>query len=826
LRSNPYWKHWLAFAVVVAASFAVLGYYGFETYRKAPPYPQQVVTEGGRTLFTGDDIFQGQAVWQSMGGQQVGSIWGHGAYVAPDWSTDWLHREILYVAEQWSQRDYGKSFDQLSEGERAEVKSRLKAEYRTNTYDPKADTLTVSADRAAAMEAMGRYYAAIFADAERFDEDLRFLADGGMTPPELRDAYAIPAHTIKDAERQEAMNAFFFWSAWACATQRPTADPAATAVDGTAPDTAPDTAPAPDADSASAQSTAAEDIASLAPAITYTNNWPPEPLIDNRPSGAIVVWSVLSFVLLLAGIGALAWFYAVIKHREEAHTELPDTDPLLALKPTPSMKATLKYFWVVAGLIVFQVGLGAVTAHYGVEGEAFYGFPLAEWIPYSVTRTWHTQLGIFWIATAWLATGLFMAPAVSGYEPKYQRAGVNFLFICLLIIVLGTLFGTWYSTRQEMGLTASYWFGHQGLEYVDLGRFWQWFLFIGLFLWLGLMSRAMWPAFRQPGEHKNLLALFLISSLAIAGFYGAGLMYGQSSHLAMIEYWRWWVVHLWVEGFFEVFATVVIAFLFTRMGLLRTGLATAAVLFSCTIFLFGGIIGTFHHLYFTGTPTAVLALGAVFSALEVVPLVLIGFEAYENLSLARARRWVKAYKWPIYFFVAVAFWNLVGAGLFGFLINPPIALYYMQGLNTTPVHAHTALFGVYGMLGIGLTLFCLKGLTLHRPWKTRLLSFAFWMINVGLALMVLISVLPVGLLQTIASVEHGMWYARSAEFLQGPGMDTLRWLRVVGDTIFAVGILALGWFIAGLHFGWSTAEHDDDSFPPNANVSTNTPTPH
>jgi len=822
LRSNPYWKHWLAFAVVVAASFAVLGYYGFETYRKAPPYPQQVVTEGGRTLFTGDDIFQGQAVWQSMGGQQVGSIWGHGAYVAPDWSTDWLHREILYVAEQWSQRDYGKSFDQLSEGERAEVKSRLKAEYRTNTYDPKADTLTVSADRAAAMEAMGRYYAAIFGDAERFDEDLRFLADGGMTPPELRDAYAIPAHTIKDAERQEAMNAFFFWSAWACATQRPTADPGATAVDGTAPDTA----PAPDADSASAQSTAEEDIASLAPAITYTNNWPPEPLIDNRPSGAIVVWSVLSFVLLLAGIGALAWFYAVIKHREEAHTELPDTDPLLALKPTPSMKATLKYFWVVAGLIVFQVGLGAVTAHYGVEGEAFYGFPLAEWIPYSVTRTWHTQLGIFWIATAWLATGLFMAPAVSGYEPKYQRAGVNFLFICLLIIVLGTLFGTWYSTRQEMGLTASYWFGHQGLEYVDLGRFWQWFLFIGLFVWLGLMSRAMWPAFRQPGEHKNLLALFLISSLAIAGFYGAGLMYGQSSHLAMIEYWRWWVVHLWVEGFFEVFATVVIAFLFTRMGLLRTGLATAAVLFSCTIFLFGGIIGTFHHLYFTGTPTAVLALGAVFSALEVVPLVLIGFEAYENLSLARARRWVKAYKWPIYFFVAVAFWNLVGAGLFGFLINPPIALYYMQGLNTTPVHAHTALFGVYGMLGIGLTLFCLKGLTLHRPWKTRLLSFAFWMINVGLALMVLISVLPVGLLQTIASVEHGMWYARSAEFLQGPGMDTLRWLRVVGDTIFAVGILALGWFIAGLHFGWSTAEHDDDSFPPNANVSTNTPTPH
>lgn len=776
MKKNPYLKLWLAFAAVVIASFAVLGYYGAEIYRKAPPYPGKVSTAEGQVIYTDDQILTGQAVWQSIGGQQLGSVWGHGSYVAPDWSADWLHREILFFAERHAQRSYGKPFAELTGGERADIEQIVKEEYRTNSYDEASDTLTVSTDRAAAIDAMNRYYTAIFGEAESFDPDLQFLADGGMSPAELRDAYAIPANTVKDADRQDAMNSFFFWAAWACGTERP--------VEG---------------------AVAGGEGAS----ITYTNNWPPEPLIKNQPSGSVVVWSVLSFVFLLAGVGALAWYYAVVKHRGEPHNELPSSDPLLALHPTASMRATLKYFWVVAALIVVQVILGAITAHYGVEGEGFYGFPLAEWLPYTVTRTWHTQLGIFWIATAWLATGLYMAPAVSGYEPKFQRAGVNLLFVCLLIIVLGTLFGTWYSTRQEMGLTASYWFGHQGLEYVDLGRFWQWFLFIGLFLWLGLMTRAMWPAFRQPGEHKNLLALFLISSLAIAGFYGAGLMYGQGSHYAMIEYWRWWVVHLWVEGFFEVFATVVIAFLFTRMGLLRTGLATAAVLFSCSIFLFGGIIGTFHHLYFTGTPTAVLALGSVFSAMEVVPLVLIGFEAYENLTLSRARRWVSAYRWPIYFFVAVAFWNLVGAGLFGFLINPPIALYYMQGLNTTPVHGHTALFGVYGMLGIGLTLFCLKGLTAHKQWKTGSLKFAFWSLNWGLALMVLISVLPVGLLQTVASVDHGMWYARSAEFLQGPGMDTLRWLRVIGDTIFAAGILALGWFIAGLHFGWSIRQGTD-----------------
>ncbi|HNB24667.1 MAG TPA: cbb3-type cytochrome c oxidase subunit I, partial [Candidatus Melainabacteria bacterium] len=316
-----------------------------------------------------------------------------------------------------------------------------------------------------------------------------------------------------------------------------------------------------------------------------------------------------------------------------------------------------------------------------------------------------------------------------------------------------------------------------------------------------------------PEENKSLLSLFLIASIAIAAFYGAGLMYGRHTNLAIAEYWRWWVVHLWVEGFFEVFATVVIAFLFTRMGLLAHRTATASVLFSTIIFLAGGIIGTMHHLYFTGTPTPVLAWGATFSALEVVPLTLIGFEAYGNLTLSKAQPWVRAYRWPIYFFVAVAFWNMVGAGLFGFLINPPIALYYMQGLNTTPVHGHTALFGVYGMLAIGLMLFCLKGLATRNLWKPGAVCFAFWSINIGLGLMVLISLLPVGLLQTWASVEHGLWYARSAEFLQTPTMNVLRWLRVVGDTIFAIGVFVLGWFVLGLKTGWSISGQVDPDMP-------------
>jgi len=350
----------------------------------------------------------------------------------------------------------------------------------------------------------------------------------------------------------------------------------------------------------------------------------------------------------------------------------------------------------------------------------------------------------------------------------------------------------------------NFWFGHQGFEYVDLGRFWQAFLLVGLFLWLGLMVRCIGPAFaKAQGAERWMLGVFGLSAAAIALFYSPVLFWGQHTNLAVAEYWRWWVVHLWVEAFFEIFALVVIAFLFTRMGLIRQNLALKAVLFTTILYLAGGVLGMFHHLYFTGTTPVIIALGGMFSALELMPLVLIGYEAYENLTILRRTPWMQAYRWPVYWFIAVAFWNLVGAGLFGFLINPPIALYYMQGLNTTPVHAHTALFGVYGMLGIGLTLFSLRGLTIDKEWNTRALGFSFWAMNIGLSLMVLLSLLPVGLAQTWASVEHGMWYARSADFLQHPTLETLRWFRVFGDTIFAAGILGVGWFVVGLTTGWS-----------------------
>jgi nitric oxide reductase subunit B len=671
---------------------------------------------------------------------EVGSVWGHGSYVAPDWTADWLHREATFIVDRWATEGFGMEFSRLDGEQQGQLQGRLAQVMRTNTYDPTTRTITLPAIRAEAFQVNLTHYSDVFTNG--------------------RAAYAIPQEAVTGADRLKRLSAFFFWTSWAASTNRPDAE------------------------------------------ITYTHNWPYEPLVGNRATGETVVWTGVSIIMLLAGISAMVWWYAAGKSEEE-FAALPGADPLGQWVATPSQRATIKYFWVVAALILVQMLLGVVTAHYGVEGDGFYGIPLSKWLPYSVTRTWHVQTGLFWIATAWLAAGLFIGPLVSEHEPRGQRLGVNILFLALVLVVAGSLTGQWLSIQNQLSDSTSFYFGHQGYEYVDLGRAWQLALFVGLLLWLFLMVRVLLPALRQTGEQKQLVTLLAVATAAIALFYGAGLAWGQHSHLSMVEYWRWWVVHLWVEGFFEVFATTVIAFFFMRLGLIRPGIAAAAALLSATIFLSGGIIGTCHHLYFSGTPTVALAWGSVFSALEVVPLTLVGFDAVDDLRRSRLTPWVQRYKWPIYFFVAVAFWNMIGAGLFGFMINPPIALYYMQGLNTTPVHGHAALFGVYGMLGIGLMLVCLRALIPGREWKDSLLKFSFWAMNGGLMAMCVLSLLPVGLMQTWASVDHGYWYARSAEFMQTPVMQNLRWMRVPGDTVFFLGAVALVWFVAGLKTGHS-----------------------
>lgn len=732
---------WIILGVAMLVMFGILLLLGSQIYQQAPPIPEQVTSASGEVLYTRDDIETGQNVWQSIGGMEQGSIWGHGSYLAPDWSADWLHRE----AEALLASGKLASPEGLSPAQTVAVQlADLKAQMRRNTYVPDTGSITVTDARADAIRSVEAHYLSLYQG-----DTAEALA--------LRRDYAFPVHGLLTKAEAKQLSAFYFWTAWGATTNRPGKD------------------------------------------ITYTSNWPHEPLVGNVPPASLLMWSLASILLLLAAAGALIAYYVkqfdrwrddIMPHEGMAKSDIWSSEAI-----TPSMGATAKYFWVVCALFLAQVLLGIITAHYAVEGQGLYGLPFAEYLPYAVTRTWHTQLAVLWIATAWLATGLYVAPMLGGREPKFQRYGVNFLFFSLLIIVIGSFAGQWAAVHRFFSdLTMNFWFGHQGYEYVDLGRFWQIYLTIGLFLWVGLVLRGLWPVLQRKGG-KSLIYLVLVSAIAIGLLYAAGLMWGQHTHISVMEYWRWWVVHLWVEGIFEVFATAIISLLFVRMGILRTSTATIMVLFATIIFLFGGVLGTFHHLYFSGTPTSVIAVGAMFSALEVVPLLVVGFEAYTRHKVEHEVEWERNYHWPFMFFAAVLFWNLVGAGLFGFLINPPIALYYMQGLNLTANHGHAALFGVYGMLGLGLTLYCMRGLTDIAEWDNRLLKIAFWSLNIGLAMMTFLSLLPQGVLQTYASIEHGYSVARSAEFIHSPIMQALVWARVPGDVIFSIGVFAFVWFV-------------------------------
>jgi nitric oxide reductase subunit B len=724
---------WTSLGVVFFISFAVLGWLGREIYLAAPPYPT-VKSATGETLFTSDELREGQRAWLAAGGQQLGSVWGHGSYVAPDWSADWLHREATTLREFRAEGLYQRAYGKLDARGRGAVDSAVKEEMRRNTYDAASNTVTVSPERAAAILEVQRHYAFLFGDAPGYNE--------------LREKYAMTANALPHAADRKALAGFFFWSSWSASTDRPGEQ-----------------------------------------GLSYTSNWPHEPIVGNTLTSGAALWSIASIILLIAGIAAMVWYHG--RHPEEPDPAIPQRDPLVNAVATPSMKATRKYFFIVVALMLLQIGMGVVTAHYAVEGTSFFGYPLADLLPYTTSRTIHTQMGIFWIATAWLATGLYIAPLLSGHEPKLQALGVNVLFGALVFVVLGSTVTGWLGTLQRQGFDFTFWLGNQGLEFTSMGRVWQILLFVGLLFWLLLLARALWPALKRPSETRGLVAMVFLSATCIGAFYAASLTWGQHTHYAMVEYWRWWLVHLWVEGFFEVFATAVIALIFTRLGLVAASSANRAIVMETIVFLFGGILGTLHHLYWTGTPTSVIAVGAVFSALEVVPLSILGVEAYRNYRRSQAAPWLKAYRWAIMSFVAVAFWNIVGAGLLGFAINPPASLYYVQGLNMTPAHGHAALFGVYGMLGIGLMLFCLRGLFERSRHADRILAPAFWALNAGLAMMVFLSLLPAGIYQAYQSVTHGLWYARSAEIVHSGVMEALVWLRVPGDIVFSLGAMAL-----------------------------------
>ena len=711
-------KGWVqAVALVVLFGFFVLGLLAYRAYSGQPPIPDRVVDPSGRVVFTGEDVTAGQGVFLKNGLMQYGSIFGHGAYLGPDYTADYLRRSALSVRESYG----GEGSD--------EAAVRTVEDFKENRYDPESETLEFTAAQAAAFGELRGYYGDYFGE------------------PTTR--YGLRPEAISDPGEIRQLTAYFAWTAWAAAALRPGLD------------------------------------------YTYTNNWPPEPLVENEPTGEVVVWSVLSLVALLGGIGLLfaafgRWNFLGWRGREQATLSFRAPGDVAL---TPAQRACAWFFLVMAALFLIQTLVGAASEHYRADLASFFGIDLAQVLPYNLMRTWHVQLAIFWVATSFLAAGIFLAPMIAGREPRGQHFLAYGLLGALAVVVFGSMIGEWLGIFGFMGGWWA-WFGNQGFEYLDLGRFWQVLLSIGLFFWVAVLFRGLRGRLRR--EHAaNMPWLFFFAALAIPAFYAVGLLARPESHFTTADFWRFWVVHLWVEDFLELFTTVMVAYIFVLLGVVREKVALTVIFLDILLYSAGGVIGTMHHLYFSGTPAEHMALGAFFSAAEVIPLTFLTVEAWSFLQLGARQesrsRTPFPHRWAVMFLVAVGFWNFLGAGIFGFLINLPIISYYQIGTALTANHGHAAMMGVYGMLAAGLALFCLRYLIPEDRWSERAAKWSFWSLNIGLAWMCFATLFPLGILQLYESVNSGYFEARSLEYITNDTNALLEWMRLPGDVVFIVG---------------------------------------
>jgi nitric oxide reductase subunit B len=713
--------------LVTLFGFFVLGFLAYRTYTGEPPIPGKVVDPDGHVLFTREDIMAGQGTFLRNGLMEYGSIFGHGAYLGPDYTADYLHRAAVVSIDFYN----GLGSDQ--------ARAATIADFKTNRYDRASDTLTFIAAQANAFKGLRSYYSTVFAE------------------PTTK--YGLRPNAITDTTDIRNLTAFFAWSAWCASTLRPGLE------------------------------------------YSYTNNWPPESLVDNHPTADTVVWSVLSLIALLGGIGLLLaafgrWNFLGWHGRERDKVSFrPPGEVAL----TPSQRACAWFFLVMAVLFLFQTLLGGATEHYRAELSNFFGIDLARVIPFNIARTWHLQLAIFWVATGFLAAGIFLTPMIAGREPRGQQWLAYALLIALAAVVFGSLIGEFIGIHGWLSQLWA-WFGSQGFEYLDLGRFWQILLTIGLFFWVVILFRGLRGKLRT--EHwGNMPWLFFFSALTIPAFYGVGLLAHPASHFTSTDFWRFWVVHLWVEDFLELFTTIMVAYIFVLLGVVHERVALTMIYLDMVLYTAGGLIGTMHHVYFSGEPAVHMALGAFFSAAEVIPLTILTFEAWSFVQLG-ARQESKSqtpfpHFWSVMFLASVGFWNFLGAGIFGFLINLPIVSYYEIGTALTANHGHAAMMGVYGMLSVGLALFCQRYMMPESRWSDRAAKISFWSLNLGLAWMVFATLFPLGVLQLYHSVSRGYFDARTLQFITGGANPVFEWLRLPGDALFIIGgvlpLLYLSW---------------------------------
>ena len=722
--------------IVALVTFGLLAWATTVTYRTAPPQPDRFLGTNGRVLMTAADIAAGKGGFQKADLMDYGSLYGMGSYYGEDYTAAILVRLGTETQNNIALNRYGQSFSALSEDQQASAATSMRRTLQSVDLTRREVVLP---------EALANAAIGVRDDVAR---TLR-VADphAGWTP-----AYSLsPALARQTAD-------FLVFSALTTVARRPGLS------------------------------------------WSWTENWPYEPLVGNTPTTNTFRWTWMSFCFTFFAFGLVLFIY-------EFFLNDPDNapmDPVLStFRPlTPSQRRIGKYFLVVAALLLVQIGAGTIMAHSYYDRTSFYGIAINDIFPFNFLRDVHIQAPIVWIGLSWIGAALFLAPAIAGgKEAKGQRLLVDLLFWVTLLIVAGALIGDYLGIKGVID-QGWFWFGNQGLSYIQLGRFWQMGFFIGLALWSLLVMRALWPT--PPSWHAaarqfwtgriRLEHLIWASTINIALLYVFGMipLTGIEKSFTLTDFWRWWVVHLWVEQSFEFFAAAISAYLLMAVGLVSRKLAERAVYFELILIFLGGVIGTGHHLYWAGGPSMWVPMGSMFSFIEVLPLVLLIIEAIRHHRLIRTHGEFK-YGLAYLYIIGAAFWNFVGAGVFGGgTLNAPLVNYYEHGTFLTLNHAHTALFGAFGLLGIGLIYFCLRYAAAERhPFGEKTGRWAFWLYNGGLLLWILLNFFPIGWPQLDAVYEHGLAYARSQAFYE----TTLfwQWMRLPGDVVFAAGAVLMAW---------------------------------
>lgn len=747
-QSFKWWRR--AVLTVMAFGFSVLILLTVKVYNNAPPIPEQVVTPQGMVLFTHDNIMAGQNVFLKYGLMNNGSIWGHGAYLGPDFSAQYLHNLTVDLNESLAKGRYQQPFNQLNNENKAIVRTLTRNTLKTNRYNPDTAALIFTDGETAS------YYHQIDWWANYFSSS---AGNGGL-----------PVNFITKGEELNNLTAFFAWTAWVSVTNRP------------------------------------------GETTTYTNNFPYDPAAGNLPGAAAILWSAISLIALLGGTAIVLLAFGKFDYLGWKRSSEKLVPRFKVGQPTASQRATIKFFLVVMLLFLAQTLVGGLTAHYRAEPESFYGYDLSWIFPSNILRTWHLQLAIFWIATSYVAGGLLLSRELGGREVKHQALFIHLLFTALFIVVVGSLLGEWAGTFQWLK-NYWFWFGQQGWEYLELGRVWQIGLALGLIFWLILLVRHIIPVINDP-ELSEISRLFLFAALAIPMFYLPAMFFDGNTHFTIVDTWRFWIIHLWVEGFFEFFVTVLVALILLGLGVVTPTTAIRVIYLDAILYFGGGLIGTGHHWYFNGHSEANMALSAIFSSMEVIPLTLLTLDAWDFIRVTEMHRLPTGehidipHKWTFYFIMAVGFWNFIGAGILGFLINLPIVSYFEIGTMLTPNHGHAAMMGVFGMLAMALLVFSIRHVSTDVQWRglEKYVKTSFIGLNIGLFMMLIFSLFPGGVLQLLDVLNNGYWHARSLEYTGQKSARLIEWLRTPGDLVFIiVGVIPLLIAVTRCYFNIKTS---------------------